>query len=115
MWSLTFSLEVLIGGALSGMMYSLIALGFVLIFKASGVFNFAQGALVLFAALTFVLLLEFGGAGAFWKWTAWLSLVLAAVSAVLFVLPRFRSLPRVSFLASGWKSWLPQLASWCSC
>jgi branched-chain amino acid transport system permease protein len=101
MWSLTFSLEVLIGGALSGVMYSLIALGFVLIFKASGVFNFAQGALVLFAALTFVLLLEFGGAGAFWKWTAWLSLALAAVSAVLFVLPRVRSLPRVSFLGNS--------------
>jgi branched-chain amino acid transport system permease protein len=100
MWSPTFFLEVLIGGALSGMMYSLVALGFVLIFKASGVFNFAQGALVLFAALTFVLLLEFGGAGAFWKWTAWLSLALAAVSVVLFVLPRVRSLPKVSFLGN---------------
>ncbi len=44
-------LEVLIGGLMSGMLYSLIALGFVLIFKASGVFNFAQGAMVLFAAL----------------------------------------------------------------
>ena len=51
-------LEVLIGGLLSGIMYSLVALGFVLIFKASGVFNFAQGAFVLFAALTFVSLLE---------------------------------------------------------
>ncbi len=44
-------LETLIGGLMSGMLYSLIALGFVLIFKASGVFNFAQGAMVLFAAL----------------------------------------------------------------
>src|SRR6188472_3732998 len=43
--------ETLLGGLMVGMLYSLIALGFVLIFKASGVFNFAQGAMVLFAAL----------------------------------------------------------------
>ncbi|MBI2978606.1 MAG: branched-chain amino acid ABC transporter permease, partial [Rhodospirillales bacterium] len=53
-----FFLEVVIGGLLTGVMYSLVALGFVLIFKASGVFNFAQGAMVLFAALTLVGLLE---------------------------------------------------------
>ena len=52
--------EVLIGGLLSGVMYSLVALGFVLIYKASGVFNFAQGSLVFFAALTFVGLTEHG-------------------------------------------------------
>ena len=46
-----FFVEALIGGLMAGMLYSLIALGFVLIFKASGVFNFAQGAMVLFAAL----------------------------------------------------------------
>src|ERR1044072_8403047 len=46
-----FFLETLFGGLMVGMLYSLIALGFVLIFKASGVFNFAQGAMVLFAAL----------------------------------------------------------------
>ena len=46
-----FFLEATIGGLMAGMLYSLIALGFVLIFKASGVFNFAQGAMVLFAAL----------------------------------------------------------------
>jgi branched-chain amino acid transport system permease protein len=46
-----FYLEVLLGGLMSGVLYSLVALGFVLIFKASGVFNFAQGAMVLFAAL----------------------------------------------------------------
>jgi branched-chain amino acid transport system permease protein len=46
-----FFLETLIGGLMTGMLYSLIALGFVLIYKASGVFNFAQGAMVLFAAL----------------------------------------------------------------
>jgi branched-chain amino acid transport system permease protein len=55
-----FFFEVLIGGLLAGVMYSLVALGFVLIFKASGVFNFAQGAMVLFAALTFVSLEERG-------------------------------------------------------
>jgi branched-chain amino acid transport system permease protein len=48
---MAFFLETLIGGLMSGMLYSLIAIGFVLIFKASGVFNFAQGAMVLFAAL----------------------------------------------------------------
>jgi len=46
-----FFLETLIGGLMAGMLYSLVALGFVLIYKASGVFNFAQGAMVLFAAL----------------------------------------------------------------
>jgi branched-chain amino acid transport system permease protein len=57
---MSFFFEVLIGGLLSGVMYSLVALGFVLIYKASGVFNFAQGAMVFFAALTFVGFLEMG-------------------------------------------------------
>src|SRR6266542_4250885 len=56
----TFLVEVLIGGIAAGLMYSLVALGFVLIFKASGVFNFAQGVMVLFAALTLVGLMERG-------------------------------------------------------
>ena len=56
----TFFAEVVIAGVLTGIMYSLVALGFVLIFKASGVFNFAQGAMVLFAALTLVGLMELG-------------------------------------------------------
>src|SRR5438034_4639625 len=51
-------LEVLIGGLMSGVLYSLVALGLVLIFKASGVFNFAQGAMVLFAALSLVRMME---------------------------------------------------------
>jgi branched-chain amino acid transport system permease protein len=51
-------LEVVLGGLMSGVLYSLVALGLVLIFKASGVFNFAQGAMVLFAALTLVRLME---------------------------------------------------------
>ena len=55
-----FFLEVLAGGLLAGVMYALVALGFVLIYKASGVFNFAQGAMVFFAALTFVSLVERG-------------------------------------------------------
>ncbi|MFG1346614.1 branched-chain amino acid ABC transporter permease [Xanthobacter autotrophicus DSM 431] len=55
-----FFIEVLVGGLLSGVMYSLVAIGFVLIYKTSGVLNFAQGSLVLFAALTFVSLTEKG-------------------------------------------------------
>ncbi|MFZ9298573.1 MAG: branched-chain amino acid ABC transporter permease [Hylemonella sp.] len=53
-----FFLETLFGGLMAGMLYSLVALGFVLIFKASGVFNFAQGAMVLFAALAMARLAE---------------------------------------------------------
>ncbi|OPY94440.1 ABC transporter permease [Bradyrhizobium sacchari] len=60
MFDYQFLLEVLIGGLLSGVMYSLVAIGFVLIYKTSGVLNFAQGAMLLFAALTFVSLVERG-------------------------------------------------------
>jgi branched-chain amino acid transport system permease protein len=72
-----FFFEVLIGGLLAGVMYSLVAIGFVLIYKASGVFNFAQGAMVFFAALTYVSLTERG-------WPFWLAL--AAVLALMIVL-----------------------------
>ncbi|MGQ0654922.1 MAG: branched-chain amino acid ABC transporter permease [Betaproteobacteria bacterium] len=72
-----FFLEVLAGGLLAGVMYSLVALGFVLIYKASGVFNFAQGAMVFFAALTFVSLLKMG-------WNFWLAL--AVTLAVMIAL-----------------------------
>ncbi len=58
--NVSFFFEVLLGGLLAGVMYSLVAIGFVLIYKASGVFNFAQGAMVFFAALTFVSLVERG-------------------------------------------------------
>jgi len=58
-----FFLETLIGGLMTGMLYALIALGFVLIFKASGVFNFAQGAMVLFAALAMARFSEWIPAG----------------------------------------------------
>jgi branched-chain amino acid transport system permease protein len=68
--------EVVIGGILAGMLYSLVALGFVLIFKASGVFNFAQGVMVLFAALTLVGLIERGAA-------VWVALAITAVVMIL--------------------------------
>ena len=55
-----FLIEVTTGGLLSGVMYALVAIGFVLIYKTSGVLNFAQGSMVLFAALTFVSLVERG-------------------------------------------------------
>src|SRR5215813_12255521 len=55
-----FFAEVVVGGLMAGVMYAMVALGFVLIFKASGVFNFAQGVMVLFAALTLVGLIEKG-------------------------------------------------------
>ncbi|MBP7914507.1 MAG: branched-chain amino acid ABC transporter permease [Vitreoscilla sp.] len=64
-------LETLIGGLMSGMLYSLVALGFVLIFKASGVFNFAQGAMVLFAALAMA------------RFSEWLPAVLGTDNKVL--------------------------------
>jgi branched-chain amino acid transport system permease protein len=57
---MSFFFEVLAGGLLAGVMYSLVALGFVLIYKASGVFNYAQGSLVFLAALCFVSMLEGG-------------------------------------------------------
>ncbi len=54
MSEVTFFIEVALSGLMAGVMYSLVALGFVLIFKASGIFNFAQGVMALFAALTLV-------------------------------------------------------------
>ncbi len=71
-------LEILIGGLLSGVLYSLVALGFVLIFKASGVFNFAQGAMVLLAGLALVRSLDLLVAKGFPFWT---SVVLGLVFA----------------------------------
>ncbi|WP_411878461.1 branched-chain amino acid ABC transporter permease [Polaromonas sp. YR568] len=73
---MAFFLETLLGGLMAGMLYSLVALGFVLIFKASGVFNFAQGAMVLFAALAMARFSE-------WipMWTGLQSLLLANIAA----------------------------------
>ena len=69
-------LETLLGGLMAGMLYSLVALGFVLIFKASGVFNFAQGAMVLFAALAMARFAEW-----FPRWTGIESRLLANIAA----------------------------------
>ena len=71
-----FFLETLLGGLMAGMLYSLVALGFVLIFKASGVFNFAQGAMVLFAALAMARFAEW-----FPQWTGIENLFLANLFA----------------------------------
>ncbi|WP_287879997.1 branched-chain amino acid ABC transporter permease [Aquitalea sp.] len=76
---MSFFMEVLLGGLLAGVMYSLVAIGFVLIYKASGVFNFAQGSMVLFAALTFVSLLERG-------LPFWVAFVLSLLSMLLLAL-----------------------------
>src|SRR6188508_3788906 len=73
---MAFFLETLLGGLMAGMLYSLVALGFVLIFKASGVFNFAQGAMVLFAALAMARFAEW-----FPRWLGFDSKVLANVLA----------------------------------
>jgi branched-chain amino acid transport system permease protein len=79
-----FFLEVVLGGLMAGVLYSLVALGFVLIFKASGVFNYAQGAMVLFAALAMARLAE-------WipKWVpalAPVAMILAFVLAVIIMI-----------------------------
>ena len=71
-------LEILIGGLLSGVLYSLVALGFVLIYKASGVFNFAQGAMVLLAGLALVRSLDFLVAHGMPGWAAILLALLFA-------------------------------------
>ncbi len=73
-------LEVLISGLLAGVLYSLVALGFVLIFKASGVFNFAQGAMVLLAGLALVRALDFLTRLGF---PGWLAIMLGFVFAAL--------------------------------
>ena len=70
-----FYVEVLLGGLMSGVLYSLVALGFALIFKASGVFNFAQGAMVLFAALAVARLAE--------QMPLWVAILLAMLIMVV--------------------------------
>ncbi|MEX3809645.1 branched-chain amino acid ABC transporter permease [Paraburkholderia sp. BR13439] len=71
-----FFVEVLVGGLLAGAMYSVVAIGFVLIYKASGIFNFAQGALVLFGALTYVCMVERGIA-------PWLAILITLAALVV--------------------------------
>ena len=86
-----FFAEVVISGVLTGVMYSMVALGFVLIFKASGVFNFAQGAFVLFSALTLVGLMEHGV-------NLWVALVvtMAIMVALSFAVERIMLRPLVN-------------------
>lgn len=98
---MAFFLEVLLGGLLAGVMYALVALGFVLIYRASGVFNFAQGAMLLFAALTYVSLVERGLPG----WLALLVtvgvMILLAVAVERTVLqPLVNRSPLVLFMAT---------------
>src|SRR6185369_11146084 len=85
-----FWVEVLLGGLMAGVLYSLVALGFVLIFKASGVFNFAQGAMVLFAALAVARLAE--------KMPVWVAMIaaVAIMVALAFVVERLVLRPLVN-------------------
>jgi branched-chain amino acid transport system permease protein len=98
---MAFFFEVLIGGLLAGVMYTMIALGFVLIYKASGVFNFAQGSMVLFAALTLVTLLEHGLA---FPWalgaSAGVMLVVAVAIERVVLRPLVHAPPMALFLAT---------------
>jgi branched-chain amino acid transport system permease protein len=92
MWEFpAFFVEVVVNGLLTGIMYSLVALGFVLIFKASGVFNFSQGVMVLFAALTLVGMMERGV-------PVWLALILTMVVmiALAFAVERLMLRPLVN-------------------
>ena len=92
MWEFpAFLIEVVITGLLTGVMYSLVALGFVLIFKASGVFNFSQGVMVLFAALTLVGLMEKGV-------PVWIALILTmlVMIALAFAVERLMLRPLVN-------------------
>lgn len=92
MWGYpVFFAEVVINGLLTGVMYSLVALGFVLIFKASGIFNFAQGVMVLFAALTLVGFMEHGVP----VWLA-LALTMVVMVALAFAIERLMLRPLVN-------------------
>jgi branched-chain amino acid transport system permease protein len=107
-----FFIEVLVAGLLSGVLYSLVALGFVLIYKASGVFNFAQGAMVFFAALFFVGFTEVlprwtglpaGGSAVFWLAMplSFICMVLLAMATERFVLRSLVNQPPITlFMAT---------------
>jgi branched-chain amino acid transport system permease protein len=98
---MAFFVEVLVSGLLAGFMYSLVALGFVLIYKASGVFNFAQGAMVFAAAVTYAGLVGLG-------WSAWvafagslLAMIVFALATERFVLRPLVNQPQISlFMAT---------------
>ncbi len=85
---MSFFLETLLGGLMTGMLYSLVALGFVLIYKASGVFNFAQGAMVLFAALAMA------------RFAEWLTLGLGISNPLLASLLAFAGAAVVMFVVA---------------
>ncbi|WP_343587931.1 branched-chain amino acid ABC transporter permease, partial [Herbaspirillum sp.] len=96
-----FFFEVTLSGLLSGLMYSLVALGFVLIYKASGVFNFAQGAMVYFAALAVVGLMDKGMP----MWAAvigaFLVMILVGLATERFVLRKLVNQPPITlFMAT---------------
>jgi branched-chain amino acid transport system permease protein len=97
-----FFVEVLIGGLMAGVMYSLVALGFVLIFKASGVFNFAQGAMVLFAALFFAGLMDDLGLNPWLAFAATIAImiVLAHVIERIVLRPLVNQAPIILFMAT---------------
>jgi branched-chain amino acid transport system permease protein len=121
-----FLLEVILGGLLAGVLYSLVALGFVLIFKASGVFNFAQGAMVLFAALTLVRLMSAELTPPhYWGAAAVLGVAIGYVAVMALTRARPRARPgrlaswgvigafgavgaalSLSFGSHGWPAWL---------
>ena len=90
---MAFFLETVLGGLMTGMLYALVALGFVLIFKASGVFNFAQGAMVLFAALAMARFSEWipkwlGVESAWWTLLAAMLVALAAMVLIAWLIER---------------------------
>jgi branched-chain amino acid transport system permease protein len=87
-----FFIEVALSGLMAGVMYSLVALGFVLIFKASGIFNFAQGVMALFAALTLVGLMEKFGM------PIWLAIIgtIVVMIALAWAIERFMLRPLVN-------------------
>jgi len=87
-----FFIEVVLSGLMAGIMYSLVALGFVLIFKASGIFNFAQGVMALFAALTLVGLMEKFGM------PIWLAIIgtIVVMIALAWAIERFMLRPLVN-------------------
>ncbi len=96
-----FFFEVLIGGLLAGVMYSLVALGFVLIFKASGVLNFAQGAMVYFAALSVVGVMEKGAPLWLAILAAFVIMTLLGVATEKFVLRKMVNQPQIAlFMAT---------------
>jgi branched-chain amino acid transport system permease protein len=96
-----YFLLILTSGLLAGLMYAMVAIGFVLIYKASGVFNFAQGSLVLFSALAFVTLTEHGAP--FWvafPATALLMIVIAVIIERLVLRPLVDRGPLTLFMAT---------------